>query len=134
MVTMFMEQLFEADDCYQFLSLCPNFNHTKYFWSWSILTYCLKIISSKVDVNTNIYGNWPLLKISLCHYRPIGLMVRVFTNGPGDRSSIPGRVIPKTQKMILDVALLNTQHYKGRIKDKVKQSREWSSALPYTSV
>ena len=30
--------------------------------------------------------------------------------------------------MVLDVALLNTQHYKVRIKDKVEQSREWSSA------
>ena len=28
--------------------------------------------------------------------------------------------------------LLNTQHYKVRIKGKVEQSREWSSALPYT--
>ena len=28
----------------------------------------------------------------------IGLMSRVFTNGPGDWGSIPGRVIPKTQK------------------------------------
>ena len=27
-----------------------------------------------------------------------GLMSRVFTNGLGDRGSIPGRVIPKTQK------------------------------------
>ena len=33
----------------------------------------------------------------------IGIMVRVFANGPGDLSSIPGRVIPKTQKMVLDV-------------------------------
>ena len=48
--------------------------------------------------------------------------------------SISGRVIPKTQKMVLDAALLNTQHYKVRIKGKVEQSREWSSALPYTSV
>ena len=28
----------------------------------------------------------------------IGLAVRVFANGPGDLGSIPGRVIPKTQK------------------------------------
>ena len=28
----------------------------------------------------------------------IGLGVRVFANGPGDLGSIPGRVIPKTQK------------------------------------
>ena len=30
--------------------------------------------------------------------------------------------------MILDTALLNTQHYKVRIKGKVEQSRKWSSA------
>ncbi len=40
----------------------------------------------------------------------------VFINGPEDRGSIPGRVIPKTQKMVLDVALLNTRHYKVSIK------------------
>ena len=44
------------------------------------------------------------------------------------------RVIPKTQKMVLDASLLNTQHYKVRIKGKVEQSRERSSALPYTLV
>ena len=32
--------------------------------------------------------------------------------------------------MVLDAALLNIQHYKVRIKGKVEQSREWSSALP----
>ena len=61
-------------------------------------------------------------------------MSRVFANGPVDRGSIPGRVIPKTLKMVLDAALLNTHHYNVRIKGKVEQSREWSSALPYTSV
>ena len=35
-----------------------------------------------------------------------------------------------TQKMVLDTALLNTQHYKVRIKGKVEQSRDWSSAPP----
>ena len=59
-------------------------------------------------------------------------MSRVFTNGLGDQGSIPSQVIPKTQKMVLDAALLNTQHYKVKIKGKVEQSREWSSALPYT--
>ena len=39
-------------------------------------------------------------------------MSRVFTNGLGDQVSIPDRVIPKTQKMLLDTSLLNTQHYK----------------------
>ena len=41
-------------------------------------------------------------------------MSRVFANGLGDRVSIPGQVIPKTQEMVLDAALLNIQHYKAR--------------------
>ena len=64
----------------------------------------------------------------------LGMMVRVFANGPGDMGSIPGRVIPKTQKMVLDASLLNTQHYKVGIKDKVEQSRKKSSTLPYNLV
>ena len=39
-------------------------------------------------------------------------MSRVFANGPGDWGSIPGQVIPKTQKIVLDAASLNTQYYK----------------------
>ena len=61
-------------------------------------------------------------------------MSRVFANGPADRGSIPCRVTPKILNMVLDTALLNTQHYKVRMKGKVEQSREWSSILPYTSV
>ena len=64
----------------------------------------------------------------------IGLVRRMFANSPGDLGSIPGRVIPKTLKMVLDTPLLNTQQYKVRIKGKVEQSRERNSALPYTSV
>ena len=33
-----------------------------------------------------------------------------------------------------DTSLLNTQQYKVHIESKVEQSRERSSALPYTSV
>ena len=54
-------------------------------------------------------------------------MSKVFANGPGDQGSIPGRVIPKIQKMVLDAALFRTKHSKVRVKGKVEQSREWSS-------
>ena len=68
-----------------------------------------------------------LINIYMCSYLfkllAIGQMSRVFANGLGDRDSIPGRVIPKTQKMVLDATLLSTQHYKVRIKCKVEQSR-----------
>ena len=74
------------------------------------------------------------IHIHMCVYRLIGLVCRVFANGPGDWGSIPGRIIPKTLKMVLDTSLLNTQQYKVRIKSKVEQFRERRSALPYTSV
>ena len=67
-------------------------------------------------------------------YIYICLVGRVFANDPGDWGSIPGWVIPKTLKMVLDTSLLNTQQYKVRIKGKVEQSRERSNTLPYTSV
>ena len=54
---------------------------------------------------------------------------RVFANGPGDWGSISGRVIPKTQKVVLDNSLLNTQNYKVCFKGKVEQSRERSSSV-----
>ena len=50
----------------------------------------------------------------------ISLVGRVFTNGPGDMGSIPGCVIQKTLKMILDTYLLSTQQYKVHIKGKVE--------------
>ena len=64
------------------------------------------------------------------YYKITGPIGRVFANDPGNRSSIPCRDKPKTQKMILDASLLNTQHYKVRIKGKMEHSRERSSALP----
>ena len=54
----------------------------------------------------------------------------MFANGPEDQSSVPGRVTPKTLKMVRDTSLLKTQHYKVRIMGKVEQSRIRSSALP----
>ena len=68
------------------------------------------------------------------NHRLISQVGSVFANGPGDLGSIPGRVIPKTLKVVLDTTLLNTQQYKVRIKGKVDQSRERSSALSYNSV
>ncbi len=61
-------------------------------------------------------------------------MVRVFVNGPKDLDSIPGRVIPKTQKMVLGATLINTKHCTVRIKGKVEQSRERGCALLCTLV
>ena len=69
-----------------------------------------------------------MFKVPLLFFiEPIGWVGRVFTSGPADLRSIPGHVIPKTLKMVLDASLLSTQQYKVFIKGKVEQS-------PYTSV
>ena len=45
-------------------------------------------------------------------------MVKVLANGLGEWGSIKGRFISKTQKIVLDVSVLNTQHYQVYIKGK----------------
>ena len=54
---------------------------------------------------------------ALCLFCSVG---RVFTNGLVDLGSVPGRVITKTLKIVLDTSLLNTQQYTVRIKGKVE--------------
>ena len=49
----------------------------------------------------------------------IGIMVRVFANGPGFN---PRSSHTKDSKMVLDASLLNTQYYQVRIKGKVEKS------------
>ena len=61
-------------------------------------------------------------------------MSKVFANGPEEQVQSQIKSYQRLKKKVLDAALLNTQHYKVRIKSKVEQSREWSSTLPYTLV
>ena len=95
-----------------------------------------------VSMNTTTYV---LLYVCMCVYVYLTLPLwtacsrrsvvsKVFANDPGILSSIPGRVIPKTLKMVLDTSLINTHQYKVRIKVKEEQPRERSSALPNNSV
>ena len=92
------------------------------FWFWKVW-WGLALL---------LVGLWSMVLFwgGLYYVPDIGLAVRVFANGLGDLSSIPGRVIPKTQKMVLDASLLNTQHYKVWIKGKVEQSREGVAPSP----
>ena len=49
----------------------------------------------------------------VCMYirRLIGLVARMFACSPGNIGSRPGRVMLKTNKMVLDTSLLNTEQY-----------------------
>ena len=55
---------------------------------------------------------------------PSVYLVLMYRKGPGDLGSLQGCVVPKTQKIILDASLFNTQQYKVGIKGKVEQSKE----------
>ena len=106
-------------------------DHRKQFKNPNMLLY------SFLDQNPK--ERWhPIIPLVICEIVPllfiIGPVGRVFIIDPGDLGSIPGCIIPKTLKMVFDNSLLNTQQYKVHIEDKVEQSRERSSALPYTSV
>ena len=57
--------------------------------------------SERWPTNLKSWGGWELFEWLSSIYQPIGIMVRVFANGPEDRGSIPGRDIWKTQKSYL---------------------------------
>ena len=80
--------------------------------------YILPILDKHTSVILHFLCIYIYIYIYIYIHWAIGLMSRVFANGLEDQGSILGRVIPKTQKMVLDAALLNTQHYKGVIKGK----------------
>ena len=46
------------------------------------------------------------------------MVVRVFANSPEDRGSILGRVIPKTQEIVVDVFLLI--RYESRVSGAIQ--------------
>ena len=69
----------------------------------------------------------------MLHYafRSIGIIFRVFANGPG---SILYRIILKIRKIVLDAFLLKSQHYKVQIKDKWSNSVKGVEPSFYTLV
>ena len=121
---------------------CYSFSWIALFYPWS-LPYNAECWARRHQVPFFKFLVWLSLGLNLGHpdhwqtlysLGQCGMMVRVFANGSGDLGSIPGQVILKTQKMVLDASLLNTQHYKVWIEGKVEPSRERSSTLSYTLV
>ena len=148
------------DQC--FAGICKNTEKGSGYFRRLLVTHSLAInmrhhwwFPSDNEINWENYqlywtNNWIMMnaraqlqRYSYCHWSSrnkisvlcaIGLISRVFANSPGDQGSNPGRVIPKTQKMVLDSAFLYTQHYKVWIKRKMEQSRKRTSTLPYPLV
>ena len=136
---------------------CQNILQSTSYQIWDFLPSCrgcLQTLWLEIYVSINKFGCcFFLIKQNLIRKR-IRLLVlkqmwqvsslhcfRQWSGRPGFRykvdyipGSIPGRVIPKTLKTVLDTSLLNTQQYKVRIKGKMEQSSERRSALPFTLV
>ena len=67
-------------------------------------------------------------------YEPdFGLVVRVFSNGPGDLGSIPGRLILKTKKMMPPCLTLSILRYGSRVKRSNPEKGVASSPTPWSS-
>ena len=58
----------------------------------------------------------------------------MFANDPWDWGSMPGRVMRKTQKMVLDASLLNTQHYTVQIKVKLSNPGKRITVTNFTYI
>ena len=124
---------------FMFHGFCISLARSKYlsiFLLSFILTICvihwnrkIRSMTSSFLLVNNKSGFLDRILWSVCIASPAH-----WPSCPGDQGLIPGRVIPKTWKMVLDTYLLNTQHYKVRIKGKVEKSGGRSSALPYTSM
>ena len=92
--------------------------------------FCLQLFSFQVPIIIILCKQRvTILNIKSLH--TLGLVVRVFTKGPGDPSSIPGRVILKTLKMVLDTSLLNSIiRYVSRVKRSNPRNGVTPSSTP----
>ena len=70
----------------------------------------LALTHLKIRLPTNywftIHMNNPLTVCKQISSALCGLVGTVYANGPGPRGSIPGRVLPKTLKMVLDTSAI----------------------------
>ena len=84
---------------------------------WNLEKKVLSMIRTRVAVPIFYDGNHYTTNIYIYIY------IYIYS---GDWGSIPGRIIPKTQKIIFDAALVISQHYKVRI----KWSNPWNGVAP----
>ena len=90
----------------------------------------LKEKEEECELFNFFYGHTPLLahKITI----PLAYWLE-FSPKAWETAFNPRSSNTKDSKMVLGASLLNTQYYKVRFKAKVEQSRERSSALPFTA-
>ena len=91
-----------------YLSLSLSLSLSIYIYIYIYIYILCALFSLSLSLSLSLYIYlYIYIYIYIYTYSPdIGLMVRVFANGPVGLGSIPGLIIPKTQKMVLDAAKL----------------------------
>ena len=112
----------------------------KFVWifEWTSLCICSKYC--KLYITQNFFPEFFSPKFRVCYTwvhiitGPLAKWVECSPIVQETRVQSQVESYQRLKNMVLDAALLNTQHYKVSIKGKVEKSREWSSTLSYTSV
>ena len=100
---------------------------SEFFFVLLVFFYCGLCVSLQIIAPISWIGWDPskfITLFSIILTWAIDRLSIVLACGPGDGASSPGRVIPMNLKMVLDGALLNSQHYMVEIKGKMEQSRK----------
>ena len=92
-------------------------------------TVLFKTIQFSISTQFNCQKHF-YFKLFKQSYITIQLSVTSVRQWPGRPGFNPRSSHTKDSKMVLDASLLNTQHYKVRIKGKVEQSREGVAPSP----
>ena len=94
--------------------------HTIVFFMSSTSSNFTLDVNFQIKNKQKTYGHWCSMYERCCTVTTLDLLPKLlfFANDPGDQDSILRRVILKTQKMVLEAALLNTQRYEVQINGK----------------
>ena len=98
---------YKAKDTFIYTFIIDKFLHKKHirYKSYLVWFLCLMVYQFSWVISCQSHS---CRSAEVVLFNP-RLVDRVFANGLGDLGSVPGRIIPKTLKMVLDTSLLNTQ-------------------------
>ena len=102
------------------VSICPLISKSSITFNNNLVTVPKVSVMIGIIVTFMFHSFFnSLARSRYLSFFPFSLIFISWSAGPMGRESgvqFTGRVIPKSQKMILDAAFLNTLHYKARVK------------------
>ena len=114
----FLLNIYNKFKCFKYLGKRNGSYKLSKFNFINVLHISLHSKSNANNLNLTKFLLWLNVNSKTLEHRAIGLMSRVFANDLGNRGSILGQVIPKTQKWyLMPLCLaLNTIRWESRVK------------------